>query len=292
LKNEVLAMLACSPGKHYVDLTLGGGGHAEAILEATAPDGLLVGADRDSEALTRAGKRLQRFGHRVKLLHGDWTQVSETLRQGALPRVDGVLIDCGVSSDQLMEAHRGFSFSAPGPLDMRMDATRGRTAREWLKRASEREIADVLFRFGEERFSRSIAREIVNARAQRKLETTADLVDAVLSALPPSKRAPQLHPATRTFQAVRIHVNEELAQLEEGLRQLFALLPAGARLAVIAFHSLEDRIVKTIFKIGARDGRARILTPKPVRPTPEEENVNPRARSARFRAVEILEASK
>lgn len=284
---EVLDLLGCGPRKNFFDLTVGGGGHAEAILRATAPDGMLVGADRDTAALGRAGARLHAFGKRVKLLYGSLKRVRDTVQSSALSRVDGALIDCGLSSHQLEDPQRGFSFQRSGPLDMRMDLSSRLTARDWLARATAKELADAIFRYGEERFARRIARAIVAARKQKKIQTTEELSNVVRAAVPAAARGKGIDPATRTFQAVRIVVNDELAELETGISDLLELLPVGARLVVISFHSLEDRIVKNLFRGAAKEGRGKILTAKPLRPTENEVARNPRARSARLRALEI-----
>ncbi|HLG20217.1 MAG TPA: 16S rRNA (cytosine(1402)-N(4))-methyltransferase RsmH [Bdellovibrionota bacterium] len=284
---EVMELLDVQRGRHYVDFTVGGGGHAETILDASAPDGHLMGFDRDSAAVRRSEERLRRFGRRVRILHGELAKAPLRLSEAALPRIHGVLIDCGVSSEQLEDPRRGFSFDRSGPLDMRMDPTVGRTAEEWLAHVHEKELADVLFRFGEERFSRRIARAIVAARKRKRISTTGELADIVRSALPSAVRSRSIHPATRTFQAIRIRINDELAQLEKGLNAVVRVLPAEARVAVISFHSLEDRIVKNVFRAAARESGAKILTPKPIRPTRLEIDANPRARSARLRGLKI-----
>jgi 16S rRNA (cytosine1402-N4)-methyltransferase len=288
LVREVLHYLGCRPGQNHLDLTVGGGGHADAILRAAGPDGKLAGADRDIDALKRAGERLRPFGERVKLLYGSLARADETLAAAALSPLHGVLIDCGLSSDQLEDPQRGFSFVHSGPLDMRMDTTRGATAGEWLSRVDERELADVLFRYGEERHSRRIAKGIVEARKWGPLETTQDLEEAVLRSLPRRPPPRRIHPATRTFQAVRIAVNDELNELRIGLDRLLNDLPHGCRLVVISFHSLEDRIVKQMFRAAALRGRGRPLTKKPVVPADGERAANPRCRSAKLRALEIV----
>jgi 16S rRNA (cytosine1402-N4)-methyltransferase len=288
---EVVRLLDCAPGKNYLDLTVGGGGHADAILRATAPEGVLVGSDRDTEVLSRAGERLQSFKKRVRLLYGSLQGAREVVRASGLSRIDGALIDCGVSSFQIDDSERGFSFQRSGPLDMRMDRSAARSAAEWIARVTVEDLADALFEYGEERYSRRIARAIVTARKQKKIETTVELAAIVRSAVPRGARAGEIDPATRTFQAIRIAVNEELKELERGLSALLEVLPAGARLVVISFHSLEDRIVKVSFRNAAKENGGRVLTPKPLRPTDAEVSRNPRARSARVRALEIGGAS-
>lgn len=288
LQKEVLHYLACGSNKTYLDLTVGGGGHAQAILNKTGPKGILIGSDRDPKALARASKRLEPFGQRVQLLQGSMADVEKTIEASNVERIDGVLIDCGLSKDQLEDAERGFSFQIEGPLDMRMDQTRGRTAIQWLARVTERELANAIFQFGQERYSRRIAKAIVHARKQRKLKTTLDLANVVRAAIPRGVRSSRIDPATRTFQAIRIMVNQELVQLECSLKKLFDLLSPGTRIAVISFHSLEDRIVKEWFRKSERNLKARILTKKPVRPSEQENLKNPHSRSARLRACEVL----
>jgi 16S rRNA (cytosine1402-N4)-methyltransferase len=279
---EALELLAVRPGGSYVDGTVGLGGHAEEILRRSAPDGRLLGLDRDPEALERAAERLRAFGPRARLRHADYRALPALL---ADERVDGVLLDLGVSSLQLDAPGRGFSFRSDAPLDMRMDPTAGETAAEVVNRLPERALADLIYRWGEERASRRIARAIVEARRRGRIETTVALAQIVRRAAPRSGR-PGLDPATRTFQALRIHVNRELEGLGTALLAIAETLAAGGRLVVIAFHSLEDREVKRALRgLGAR-GPFRLLTRKPVRPSEAELARNPRARSARLRALE------
>ncbi len=281
---ESLELLAVKPGGLYVDGTLGLGGHAAEVLRRSAPDGRLLGVDKDGETLERAMARLAPFGPRVRFARADFREIPELLG-GA--RADGILLDLGVSSVQLDTADRGFSFQADGPLDMRMDRTRGETAAEVVNRTRERDLADLIFRFGEERGSRRIARAITRARERGPIRTTAELAEVVRRAAPRGR--PGLHPATRTFQALRIRVNRELEGLSPALGALAECLAPGGRLVVIAFHSLEDREVKHTFRDLATRG-FRLLTKKPIRPGAEELRLNPRARSARLRAVAREEA--
>lgn len=302
---ESLSALALRPGSRVVDGTLGAGGHAAAILEHTAPDGILIGLDRDAEALEVARQRLAPFGDRVRLVQAsfrDWPRIARELR---LPRIDAMLLDLGVSSDQLDAPERGFRFAretaAHAPLDMRLDRSRGRTAADWLRESSAAELERIFRRYGELREARRLARVIVERRARAPLRTVADLLEAIEAA--GAGRGRRHHPATRVFQALRIAVNDELAALEEGIDGAIDTLAAGGRLAVIAYHSLEDRIVKQSFAREARgcicppaqpvctcgrEPQLRVLTRRPVRPTPEELDRNPRARSARLRAAERL----
>lgn len=297
LLQSVLTFLDVKPGGTYVDGTVGGGGHAVSILAASAPDGRLLGLDRDPEALEMAAQRLASFGDRVTLRHGSFAFLSH-LAEDVAP-VDGVLLDLGLSSMQLADPDRGFAFSREGPLDMRFDPTSpGPTAADLVNERSVKELADILYRYGEERQSRRIARAIV---AARPLSTTAELAEVVTAAQ--RGRRGHIHPATRTFQALRIAVNDELGALETALPQAVDLLAPGGRLVVISFHSLEDRIVKHYIRREAKDcvcppdlpicacdhdARLEVLTSKPVRPDEEEVEDNPRARSARLRAAERL----
>ncbi len=282
LLEEVLAWLDPRPGGLYVDATVGTGGHAEAILERILPGGRLLGLDRDPEAIAVAQRRLSRFGEAVTLVQANFQDLRAVLQRFGIERVQGVLMDLGVSSLQLMRPHRGFSFSLPGPLDMRMDPSAPVRAADLVNRLPERELAALLRRYGEEPFAARIAREIVR---RRPLHTTQELRDAVLHAVPRKAWPRRVVVATRTFQALRIAVNEELEALERALPQVGEILAPGGRLVVISFHSLEDRIVKHFLR---RADLLRVLTPKPVRPSPEEVRRNPRARSARLRAAERM----
>jgi 16S rRNA (cytosine1402-N4)-methyltransferase len=300
LLSEVQTYLAPRPGAVIVDATIGDGGHAEAILRRIAPAGRLIGLDRDADAVRRAEERLRPFGQNVTLFHANFEELEQVLDMAGMRMVDGVLFDIGVSTRQLLDPERGFSFERVGPLDMRMDRTQGATAADLVNRLPERELADVIYRYGEERASRKIAREVV---ARRPLRTTRDLACAVEAAL--GGRRGRLHPATRTFQALRIATNREIEALQSALPQAIRRLRPGGRLCVIAFHSLEDRIVKQTFAAYSRGctcppGLAecrcgggkliRVLTKKPVAASPEEVRRNPRARSARLRAAERLTA--
>jgi len=299
LTSEVVRFLADAPTPTIVDGTVGLGGHAEAILEAS-PDVGLVGIDRDEEALAIAEARLSRFGDRVHLVHGDFINVSEHLSNLEVGPVGGLLLDVGVSSLQLDDPDRGFSFRGDGPLDMRMDRTAGRPASAWLASVEETELADVLRTYGEERYARRIAREIVRARAEEAILTTGVLRKTVHRAVPGRYFDGPIDPATRTFQAIRIVVNRELESLSRGLEVGFGVLAIGGVLVSISFHSLEDRIVKRFLRERAADCvcppdlpecvcdktvEAEILTRKPVRPTRKEVAENPRARSAKLRAA-------
>jgi 16S rRNA (cytosine1402-N4)-methyltransferase len=283
LLQEVLTWLDPRPGGLYVDATVGTGGHAEAILERILPGGRLVGLDRDPEALAVARRRLERFGEAVQLVQANFADLHYVLRALGIARVQGVLMDLGVSGLQLAAPHRGFSFRLAGPLDMRMDPASPVTAADLVNRLSEKELAELLRRYGEEPFAPRIAREIVR---RRPLSTTQELREAILRAVPRRAWPRRVDVATRTFQALRIAVNRELEALEQALPQAAEVLGPGGRLVVISFHSLEDRIVKHTLR---RAKSLRVLTPKPIRPSPEEVRRNPHARSARLRAAERVE---
>lgn len=280
---ETLGLLDVNPGGLWVDGTVGLGGHAEAILQRTGPDGRLLGCDRDAEALALAHQRLTPFAGRVRLVQADFRELPALLGE---ERPRGVLLDLGVSSRQLDLPERGFSFRAEGPLDMRLDRSRGETAADVVNRSGERELADILHELGEEPRARRVARCIVEARRVRRLETTTQLAEVVRRAA--GRTRPGLDPATRTFQALRIRVNHELEGLGEALAELAGRLAGKGRLAVIAFHSLEDREVKNAFRALPAEA-FRVLTRKPVRPGEEELGRNPRCRSARLRGVERRE---
>jgi len=280
LVRETLELLAVRQGGLWVDGTVGTGGHAEELLRASAPDGRLLGLDKDRETLERARERLAPFSGRVRLEQSDFREIEERL--GGEP-ADGILLDLGISSVQLDSPERGFSFQVEGPLDMRMDRSGRETAADLVNRMRERDLADLIHEYGEEPASRRIARAIVRARDEEPIRTTTRLAEIVRRAAPRSRR-PGLHPATRTFQALRIRVNRELDALAPALERAASCLRPGGRLAVIAFHSLEDRAAKEAFRSLAARG-FRILTRKPVRPGENEVGQNPRARSARLRAV-------
>jgi 16S rRNA (cytosine1402-N4)-methyltransferase len=305
LLKEVVEYLDCSPGKCFVDGTIGGGGHARAILEKTAPDGRVIGIDWDEEALLRVRSRLREYGERLTLVHDNFARIPAVLAALQVGTVDGILLDLGLSSFHLDTPRRGFSFTRPGPLDMRMDSRREETAAHLVNTLSEEELAQLIRRFGEERWSRRIARNIVKARSEAAIATTDRLADLIVAAIPPAKRSRQRHPATRTFQALRLAVNEELDNLRTFLDGALGCLRAGGRLAVISFHSLEDRLVKQAFAAWTRPCRCPAGSPvcscearplvrpvcrKPVVPGPEEVSANPRARSSRLRVVEKLES--
>ena len=281
---EVVDLLRPSRGGVYVDCTVGLGGHSRAMLEAGAAR--LVGLDRDTSALAIARETLRPFAGRVDLVHADYRDLGRVLDERGIAAVDGALADLGVSSMQLDADGRGFSFRRDEPLDMRMDQSGGPSAADLLRDVDERELADVIFQFGEERHSRRVARAIVAARREAPIETTAALAAIVRRAVP-HHGYQRIDPATRTFQALRIWVNRELDGLDAFLTEATRRLLAGARLAVITFHSLEDRIVKHTFRALERTGDGlRILTKRPTLPGEDELARNPRARSAKLRAIE------
>ncbi|WP_218104040.1 16S rRNA (cytosine(1402)-N(4))-methyltransferase RsmH [Thermogemmatispora onikobensis] len=316
LLEEVVRFLQPQAGGHYIDGTLGEGGHTEAILERSAPDGRVLGIDLDPEALDRVARRLSRYvkSGRLLLAQGNFADLERIAAAHAFGPVQGILLDLGFSSLQLSNPRRGLSFTVEGPLDMRLDPEQPLSAADLVNRADEQELADIFYRYGEERHARQIARRIVRERGQAPISTTRRLAEIVTAAIAAVRQGPPrdgIHPATRVFMALRIAVNRELENLERALPQMLSLLSCGTpgergpagRMVVIAFHSLEDRIVKDFMKREATDclcpprtpvcvcghrARLRLLTPKPVQPTAEEVRANPRSRSARLRAAERL----
>lgn len=305
--HEVIEYLAPGPGRVYCDCTLGGAGHAEAILTRSAPDGRLIGIDRDPRALAAARQRLDVFSGRAVTVHGAFGDIAEILAGLGFTQIDGFLLDVGTSSPQLDDAERGFSFTRSGPIDMRMDPTRGPTALELLHETPVDDLGDLIRSLGEERHARRIARRIKEALRASALHTTTDLATVIAECIPAAEqRKSRIHPATRTFQALRIAVNGELEQLERFLAAFPDLLAAGGRCVVISFHSLEDRLVKHRFRdlawssslpprLAAQAGERStpICTPvtrKAVFASEEETRANPRARSARLRACEKVAA--
>ncbi len=300
LLEQTIALLAPAPGQIIVDGTVGLGGHSEQILQHIRPNGLLIGIDRDKNALAMAKRRLQ---DGFLPVHGNFFDIKSILLANGIKAVDGILLDLGVSSYQLDEPQRGFSYRADAPLDMRMDMGQEYSAREALNKLSERELSRILHEYGEERWAARIASFIVKAREQKPIETTGELVEIIKAAVPKAARRDGPHPAKRTFQALRIHVNSELDGLGEALEQAANCLKPGGILCVITFHSLEDRIAKQCFArlqnpctcppkspvcICGKQPTATVLTRKPIIPTPEEEEQNPRAHSAKLRAIRRL----
>ncbi len=309
LLHETVDGLALRPDAWVIDGTLGAGGHSEAILEATGPNGRLLGIDKDKEAIIRARQRLARFGERVTLRQGSFGELGAIAHELGLSGVQGVMLDLGISSDQLDAADRGFSFQVEGPLDMRMDVSHPLTAGEIVNQWSQEQIADLIYEYAEEPRSRRIARAIV---AARPLRTTTELAEVVAQALG-GRKGQRIHPATQVFQALRIAVNDELGALKSALPQIVSLLAPGGRVAIIAFHSLEDRLVKRFFQQEARDcicdtfpgytssrvpqpcrcghlATLRIVTRRPIQPGEGEIARNARSRSAKLRIAERLPA--
>ena len=299
LIREAVELLNVKAGGRYVDGTLGGGGHSRAILEKAGPDGFLLGIDRDESALERAGAKLGELKRQARLVHGNFGDLRNLAEANGAGVVDGILLDIGISSDQLDEGERGFSFMKDGPLDMRMDVSGGCTAADLVNGLPEEELCSIIRDYGEERLARQVARAIVRERAVEPITRTGRLAAIVEKSV--GGRRGRVHPATRTFQGLRIRVNGELDELERGLEGGLALLAPGGRMAVISFHSLEDRIVKRFFvrhagrweslQAGGRKWIGEtpvvsLVTRKPVVATDEETAANPRARSAKLRVAE------
>ena len=294
LKEVLHYLIPKKGGGVYIDCTLGGGGHSKAILERIYPDGLLIGIDRDIEAIKAARKELSNFLDRAILIRDNFKNLEEILSNLKIKVIAGVLFDLGVSSHQLRERERGFSFREDGHLDMRMDPTQKFNASTLINNYTEEELVRIFGKYGEERFSKRIARLIVLERQKNPITTTKQLADLVIRALPKAKKRGRwrIHPATRVFQAIRIEVNQELDLLEKSLNQAIKVLEDKGRICVISYHSLEDRIVKNVFKKAEREKVAKenyglkIITKKPIRASQEEIKRNPKARSAKLRVAE------
>jgi 16S rRNA (cytosine1402-N4)-methyltransferase len=286
--DEVLAGLNLRDGSIIVDGTLGLAGHSSEILKVISPSGKLIGIDHDEKALLKAKEKLVEFAGQCDFAQDNFKNIDQVLHDLEVEKVDGILLDLGVSSLQLDDPSRGFSVKASGPLDMRMDQGGARTAFDVVNSFSESELSDILRDYGEERWHKRIASRIVYERINNPIETTDELSRIILKAMPPRKKWQRLHPATRTFQAIRIVVNEELDSLKDALEKCIDLLSENGRIVVIAFHSLEDRIVKHKFRELSKSGAVRLITKKPLRPTQEEEKINPRSRSARLRIAERI----
>ena len=301
LVNAVLQFLITNPSGIYVDGTVGGGGHSEAILKHLNKDGKLIGIDRDKDAVAYCQDRFSSYAEQVQILHGELAEIDHLLTEIGMEQIDGLLLDLGVSSDQIDTAGRGFSFMHDGPLDMRMDRSQSRTAADVVNGLSERELVTILRKYGEEHSARKVASVIVRRRAEKNFETTGDLAEVISEAK--GGRRGRTHPATKSFQAIRMEVNRELDGVEAGLRGGIELLRSGGRMAVITFHSLEDRIVKRFF--AAHEGRweslaaggerwegelpaMKRITRKPVQPAEAESLSNPRARSSKLRVAERI----
>jgi 16S rRNA (cytosine1402-N4)-methyltransferase len=280
LPDQIVQWLEPAPGKTIVDGTLGGGGHTLALAQRVTPGGRVFSVDLDEQALARVQPLVGELP--VLLAHGNFAELPELLHAADIGPVDGILLDLGLSSDQLADTRRGFSFQADGQLDLRFDASRGEPAWELIARLDERSLADIIYQLGEERYSRRIAKRIVETRRTAPIETADELAQLVRSCVPRS-RGHRIDPATRTFQALRIAVNGELSSLEQALSVLPDCLAPGGRLAIISFHSLEDRLVKHVFRA---DDRLTVLTKRPLRPSEQEASTNPRARSAKLRVAQ------
>ncbi len=303
LLREVLHFLACKPGGIYVDGTVGGGGHAFGILHETRPDGVLIGIDKDDAAIRASRERLESFGDRAVLVKGSFADIKSILESLNIEKVDGILLDLGVSSHQLKTADRGFSFSADAPLDMRMDRENPVSAYELVNNLPERELEIIIREYGEEFRARKIVRGIAVRRNINPIMTTGELAAIVVDAVKGSRMKERIHPATKTFQALRIAVNDELSSLRRALDDGIEQLAIGGRFSVISFHSLEDRIVKNTFRewekgcvcppmfpqcVCNKERKVTVITKKPVKPSQDEIDVNPRSRSARLRTAERI----
>lgn len=289
LLSEVLESLDVQPNRNYVDGTLGGGGHTKAILERSAPAGKVLGIDWDGSAIRQFRKSLEPDEReRVLLANGNFADIRSFIQKKSFWPVHGIVLDLGMSSTQLEASGRGFSFLRDEKLDMRYSTLQRLTAGEIVNAWSPEALESTLREYGEEPFAREIARSVIRARRERPIRSTRELVAAISKALPRWYRVRRLHPATKTFQALRMAVNGELANLESALPDCLHALVSGGRLAVISFHSLEDRIVKNFFRDRAKAGEARLITVKPIRPSSEEIRTNPRARSARLRTIEKI----
>ncbi len=303
MQREVVESLRCRPGGIYVDGTVGGGGHAGEILRHTAPDGLVIGMDVDDDALRESEERLRPFGHRKILVKGNFTDIDSILESLNIREVDGILLDLGVSAHQLKTARRGFSFFLNAALDMRMDQGRGLSAYDIINTFPEKELERIIKDFGEEIMARRIVKMISMRRKASPIKTTAELADVIVKALPSSLKTKKIHPATRTFQAIRIYVNNELLNLDDAINRGVDVLRKSGRFSIISFHSLEDRIVKDGFRSWEkgcicppslpvcachRKAKLKILTRKPITPAASEIECNPQARSAKLRTAERI----
>lgn len=285
---EVMDYLDLQKGDIVLDATIGGGGHSKEIIKKILPGGRLIGIDSDDSAIKIAEENLKEYTGSFKLINENFRNLDRALITEEIKTLDGILLDIGISSYQMDDGGRGFGIRQEGRLDMRMDRRLSVSAYDIVNRYKEKDLSEILEKFGEERFHKRIARYIAEARVQKPIETTKELAEAVKSAVGARYGSRKIDPATRTFQAIRIAVNDELGALEEGLKKAVSWLACGARICVISFHSLEDRIVKNLFKGYADLGIIKIITKKPLRPMYEEVRVNPRARSARLRVAERI----
>ena len=292
LLNEVIDALDLKNGKVAVDGTLNGGGHAREIIRKIMPGGKFIGIDLDSEILSNTKieieKEFSEYKSDMNFVHGNYRDLLRIIQENGFPRPDAVMLDLGFSSYHIDSADRGFSFQKDEPLDMRYDQTTGRPAYEIINGMDEKSLADIIWKYGEERFSRHIAKAIVTARRKNKIKTTLELSEIVRNSVPSFYKRGRLNPATKTFQALRICVNDELGNLESFLKNIPEVMARGGRLAIISFHSLEDRIVKNSFNAYKKNKIANVITKKPIIATKKEEEGNPRSRSAKLRVLEII----
>ncbi len=307
LLKEIIEILNPQPGpaglkgKFFIDGTIGSAGHSEEILKLIGPKGKLLGIDWDEKNIEYCKKKIRNFLN-VTLIHGNYRDLPEIIKNKKLGKADGLIIDLGFSSEQIdsipendrsfeqgvrQSLGRGFSFQKNEPLDMRYDAAGDITARDVINKYNEKELADIFWKYGEERYSRRIAKKIIEERKRKSIETTFELVEIIKKSVPRNYKRGRIHPATKVFQALRIYVNQELENLEELLKNLDKIVKNKGRAAIISFHSLEDRLVKNYFREMAKQGKAEILTKKPIRPSEEEIMANPRSRSAKLRAINI-----
>ena len=303
LLNETVDSLNINPDGIYVDCTLGGAGHSNLIASRLSEKGKLIGIDRDEYALGKAKERLSKYGDRILLLHTNFVDGADRIKQEGIDRIDGVVADLGVSSFQLDDATRGFSYMQDAPLDMRMDRSNGFTAYDVVNSYTEKELCKIIDMYGEERYASSIARKIVRYRETKPIETTMELSEIVKSGIPAKNKADGPHPAKRTFQAIRIEVNGELNIIADTINNFFPMLNEGGRMAIITFHSLEDRIVKHTFLektvgctcppdfpvcVCGKKAEGKVITKKPILPSNSELEENPRSRSAKLRVIEKI----
>jgi len=303
LLDETIEGLAIKPDGIYVDGTMGGAGHGYEICKRLEPGGRYIGIDRDEAAIAAGGQRLSEFGDKVSIVRGNYSSASEILKGLNIEKVDGIMLDLGVSSHQLDVAERGFSYMADAPLDMRMDKRQARTAYNIVNEYSEHELARIIREYGEDKFAQNIAKHIVAMRQKKPIETTGELNEAIRAAIPMKIQKTLGHPSKRTFQAIRIELNEELEELRTALESMIDLLKPGGRFCIITFHSLEDRMVKTMFKkeespctcppefpvcVCGKKPRVKIITKKPILPSETEQEENSRARSAKLRVLERI----
>jgi len=303
LLDETIEGLAIKPDGIYVDGTMGGAGHGYEVCKRLGPGGRYIGIDRDEAAIAAGRQRLSEFGDKVSIVRGNYSSASEILKELNIDKVDGIMLDLGVSSHQLDVAERGFSYMADAPLDMRMDKRQERTAYDIVNSYSEHELARIIREYGEDKFAQNIAKHIVAMRQKKPIETTGELNEAIRAAIPMKIQKTLGHPSKRTFQAIRIELNEELEELRTALESMTDLLKPGGRLCIITFHSLEDRMVKTMFKkeespctcppefpvcVCGKKSRVKIVTKKPILPSETEQEENSRARSAKLRVLERI----